>query len=87
MKSGQIAINGLSMYYEIHGEGFPLVLLHGALSATGSSFGKYIPELAQSHQVIALEMQAHRRHRPPAPGPDHGRRHGRRPQGAGRGAG
>ena len=59
MKSGQIAINGLSMYYEIHGEGFPLVLLHGALSATSSSFGKYIPELAQSHQVIALEMQAH----------------------------
>ena len=47
------------MYYEIHGRGLPLVLPHGGLSATGSSFGKYIPELAKTHQVIALEMQAH----------------------------
>lgn len=59
MKSGLVTTNGPRMYYEIHGEGLPLVLLHGALSATGSSFGKYIPGLARTHQVIALEMQAH----------------------------
>lgn len=59
MKSGLVTTNGLRMYSEIHGEGLPLVLLHGALSATGGSFGKYIPGLARTHQVIALEMQAH----------------------------
>jgi hypothetical protein len=37
MKSGHLSTNGLRMYHEIHGEGQPLVLLHGALSATGSS--------------------------------------------------
>jgi pimeloyl-ACP methyl ester carboxylesterase len=49
------------MYYEIHGEGQPLVLLHGAFSAIGTSFGKILPELAQSRQVIAFELQAHGR--------------------------
>jgi pimeloyl-ACP methyl ester carboxylesterase len=47
------------MYYEIHGEGPALVLLHGALSATASSFGRYVPELAKTRRVVALEMQAH----------------------------
>jgi pimeloyl-ACP methyl ester carboxylesterase len=59
MKSGHVNANGLRMYYEIHGEGRPLVLLHGALSGIGSSFGRYIPELARTRQVIGLEMQAH----------------------------
>ena len=59
MKSGHVKTNGLAMYHEIHGEGRPLVLLHGALSATQSSFGAYLPHLARAHQVIALEMQAH----------------------------
>jgi len=36
------------MYYEIHGEGKPLVLLHGALSEIKTSFGKLIPRLAES---------------------------------------
>lgn len=52
-------MNGLNMYYEIHGEGQPLVLLHGALSATSTSFGKLLPELAKERQVIAVEMQGH----------------------------
>ena len=47
------------MYYEIHGTGQPLVLLHGAFSAIGTSFGKLLPELAKTRQVIALELQAH----------------------------
>ena len=52
-------VNGLKMYYEIHGAGQPLVLLHGAFSAIGTSFGKVLPELAKSRQVIAFEMQGH----------------------------
>jgi pimeloyl-ACP methyl ester carboxylesterase len=59
MKSGQLETNGLQLHYEVHGEGRPLVLLHGALSATQSSFGKYISHLARAHRVISLEMQAH----------------------------
>jgi pimeloyl-ACP methyl ester carboxylesterase len=47
------------MYYEIHGKGQPLVLLHGAFSAIGTSFGKLLPELARTRQVIAFEMQGH----------------------------
>lgn len=53
------SVNGLSMYYEIHGEGQPLVLLHGALSAIGTSFGKLLPDLAIHRKVIAVEMQGH----------------------------
>lgn len=49
------------MYYEIHGKGQPLVLLHGAFSAIGTSFGELLPELAKTRQVIAFEMQAHGR--------------------------
>jgi len=47
------------MYYEIHGEGQPLVLLHGALSAIGTSFIKLLPQLSSTRQVIAVEQQAH----------------------------
>jgi pimeloyl-ACP methyl ester carboxylesterase len=54
-------VNGLEMYYEIHGTGRPLVLLHGAFSAIGTSFGELLPSLAQTRQVIAFEMQAHGR--------------------------
>lgn len=57
---GYAAVNGLRMYYEIHGSGgTPLVLLHGAFSAIGSSFGTLLPELAKTRQVIAFEYQAH----------------------------
>jgi pimeloyl-ACP methyl ester carboxylesterase len=54
-------VNGLEMYYEIHGTGQPLVLLHGAFSAIGTSFGELLPQLAKTRQVIAFEMQAHGR--------------------------
>jgi pimeloyl-ACP methyl ester carboxylesterase len=56
-----VSVNGLEMYYEIHGTGQPLVLLHGAFSAIGTSFGDVLPQLAERRQVIALEMQAHGR--------------------------
>ena len=58
-KEGYVSVNGLEMYYEVHGSGQPLVLLHGAFSAIGTSFGKMLPELAKTRQVIAFELQAH----------------------------
>lgn len=56
-----VQVNGLNMYYEIHGKGQPLVLLHGAFSAIGTSFGAVLPELAKTRQVVAFELQAHGR--------------------------
>ncbi|HTL57864.1 MAG TPA: alpha/beta hydrolase [Candidatus Limnocylindrales bacterium] len=53
------AVNGLKMYYEIHRRGKPLVLLHGGGSTIESTFGRIIPELAGTHKVIAVELQAH----------------------------
>jgi len=59
-RAGRYAtINGLRMYYEIHGSGRPLVLLHGALETIEASFAKVVPDLARMHQVIAVEQQAH----------------------------
>jgi len=49
------------MYYEIYGNGPPLVLLHGNLSTIGTSFGKIIPLLAATRRVIAIEQQGHGR--------------------------
>jgi pimeloyl-ACP methyl ester carboxylesterase len=60
-KKDYVSVNGLNMYYEIHGKGQPLVLIHGAFSGIGTSFGKLLPELATSRQVIGLELQAHGR--------------------------
>jgi pimeloyl-ACP methyl ester carboxylesterase len=61
MPTGYAPVNGLNVYYEIHGEGQPLVLLHGAFSAIGTSFEHVLPGLAKTRQVIGLEMQAHGR--------------------------
>lgn len=52
-------INGLDMYYEDHGHGRPLVLLHGGGSTAQTSFGAVIPIFARTHRVIAPEQQAH----------------------------
>jgi len=52
-------VNGLKMYYEVHGNGFPLVLIHGGGSTIGTNWGRILPELAKTHKVIAVEMQAH----------------------------
>jgi pimeloyl-ACP methyl ester carboxylesterase len=60
VKSDYVSVNGLNMYYETYGDsGQPLVLLHGAFSAIGTSFGKLLPALASMRQVIAFEMQGH----------------------------
>jgi pimeloyl-ACP methyl ester carboxylesterase len=59
--AGQYArVNGINLYYEIHGAGRPLVLLHGGLGA-GSMFGPNLPALARNHQVILVDLQGHGR--------------------------
>jgi pimeloyl-ACP methyl ester carboxylesterase len=60
-RTGYAPVNGLQMYYEIHGAGQPLVLLHGAFSAIGTSFGALLPGLARGRQVIGFELQGHGR--------------------------
>lgn len=56
--TGYAPVNGLEMYYEMHGSGEPLVVLHGAYM-TITMMGEIIPELAKTRQVIAVETQAH----------------------------
>jgi pimeloyl-ACP methyl ester carboxylesterase len=58
-KTGYASVNGLRMYYEIHGSGEPLVLLHGGLTTIETSFGALLPLLAAKRQVIAIEQQGH----------------------------
>jgi pimeloyl-ACP methyl ester carboxylesterase len=59
--TGQYAeVNGINLYYETHGAGRPLVLLHGGLGS-GEMFGPILPALAARHQVIAVDLQGHGR--------------------------
>lgn len=60
VKTGYTDVNGISMYYEIHGQGKPLVLLHGGGSTIETSFGRIIP-LLSNRQLICVELQAHGR--------------------------
>lgn len=53
-------VNGLSLYYEIRGEGKPLILLHGGLGSI-EMFGEVLSLLAEGRQVIAVDLQAHGR--------------------------
>ena len=53
-------VNGIRLYYEIHGEGAPLILLHGGLGAI-EMFGWNIPALAAKRQVVAVDLQGHGR--------------------------
>jgi pimeloyl-ACP methyl ester carboxylesterase len=53
-------VNGINLYYETHGSGRPLVLLHGGLGS-GEMFGPVLPTLAEHHQVIAVDLQGHGR--------------------------
>jgi len=58
-QSGYAPVNGIKIYYEVYGEGRPIVLLHGAFMTIESNWGQMIPELAKSRKVIAIEMQGH----------------------------
>ena len=58
-RTGYAPVNGLKMYYEVHGTGQPLVLLHGGFATIDLMFGQLIPALARTRQVIAVELQGH----------------------------
>ena len=61
-RTGHAPVNGLQMYYEVHGSGgTPLLLLHGGLFNIDLQFGGVLPSLAQTRQVIATDFQAHGR--------------------------
>jgi pimeloyl-ACP methyl ester carboxylesterase len=53
-------VNGINLYYEIHGSGRPLILLHGGLGS-GEMFGPVLPTLSERHQVVAPDLQGHGR--------------------------
>ncbi len=59
--SGYVDVNGVHMYYEVYGEGAPLVLLHGGVMTIDLNFATLIPALAARHMVVAVEMQGHGR--------------------------
>lgn len=61
-KTGYAPVNGINMYYEIHGEGtVPLVLLHGGGSTIEVTFAQILPIFSKHNRVIAVELQAHGR--------------------------
>ncbi|WP_115169102.1 alpha/beta fold hydrolase [Sphingobacterium spiritivorum] len=57
--SGYAAANGTKVYYEIYGEGRPVILLHGAYMTIDLNWGQLIPELSKTRKVIAIELQGH----------------------------
>jgi pimeloyl-ACP methyl ester carboxylesterase len=59
--TGYAPVNGVKMYYEVHGSGEPVVLLHGAFMTITNNWTGWIGELAKTRQVIAVEMQGHGR--------------------------
>ena len=60
-KKGTLAVNGLSYYYEIHGSGEPLLLLHGGLGSIEMFETLLLPALAARHQVVAVDLHGHGR--------------------------
>jgi pimeloyl-ACP methyl ester carboxylesterase len=56
----RVEVNGMQMYYEVSGEGDPLIVLHGAYMNI-ETMGEIIPRLAETHRVYALEFQGHGR--------------------------
>src|SRR5438105_15380920 len=59
--TGQYAeVNGINLYYETHGTGRPLILLHGGLGS-GEMFGPILPTLSERHRVITVDLQGHGR--------------------------
>src|SRR5262245_15290560 len=59
-KTGYVLANGIRYYYEIHGRGEPLLLLHGGLGSIGM-FEPGLPELAREREVIAVDLHGHGR--------------------------
>jgi len=61
LRTGYVASNGVNYYYEIYGQGRPLLLLHGGLMSIGSFGPVILPPLAKERQVIAVDLQGHGR--------------------------
>lgn len=59
--TGYAPVNGIRMYYEVHGSGEPVVLLHGAFMTITNNWDGWIGELSKTRKVIAVEMQGHGR--------------------------
>jgi pimeloyl-ACP methyl ester carboxylesterase len=59
--TGYAPVNGLNMYYEVHGSGEPVVLLHGGFMTITNNWEGWIGELSKTRKVIAVEMQGHGR--------------------------
>jgi pimeloyl-ACP methyl ester carboxylesterase len=57
--SGYAPVNGIKVYYEVYGEGKPIILLHGAFMTIETNWGQLIPELSKTRKVIAIELQGH----------------------------
>lgn len=57
--SGYAPANGTKVYYEVYGNGKPIVLLHGAFYTIEMNWAQLIPELAKTRKVIAIELQGH----------------------------
>ncbi|MCB9321361.1 MAG: alpha/beta hydrolase [Lewinellaceae bacterium] len=57
--SGYAPVQGTQIYYEVYGEGFPILLLHGAFYTIELNWAELIPELSKSRKVIAIEFQGH----------------------------
>jgi len=58
-ESGYAPVNGIKVYYEVYGQGTPIVLLHGAFMTIGLNWAQLIPELSKTRKVIAIELQGH----------------------------
>lgn len=58
-ETGYAPVNGIKMYYEVYGEGEPLILLHGAFYTIEMNWGQLIPGLSKTRKVIAIEFQGH----------------------------
>lgn len=58
-ESGYAPVNGINVYYEVYGEGMPIVLLHGSFYTIDLNWSQLIPELSKTRKVIAIEMQGH----------------------------
>jgi len=61
VQTGYAPVNGLQLYYEIHGAGEPLILLHGGFGVTSMFDGELLPMLTKTRQVITVDLQGHGR--------------------------
>ena len=60
VSTGYADVNGIKLYHEVHGQGEPLVLIHGGLTTIGEMRG-WVRPLARTRRVVAVEMQGHGR--------------------------